>query len=170
MPAKRLKTFLRSNLLFFLILALLWFGIRSWQQQDMLTGTPPVTQFTTLDGQRLKLEQLNCPCLIHFSASWCPVCQTQHGTLQALQQDWPVIHIITQSGNNDTVRTYARKHGMPLKRTVNDPQGSLLAQFGARGVPADFFVGRDGEIALHEMGYTSSWGYRIRLWWLAQWS
>ncbi len=162
---QRLKNFARRNLPWLIAFALIWFGVRAWQQRDMASGPLPVTTLPALDGQIIRLDALPRPYLIHFTASWCPICRLQHETMRALSQEYTVIQIITQSGDRRQALAFARQHGMKLPLTVNDPDGRLLALFGSRAVPADFFVGRNGTIVLHEMGYTSGIGYRLRLWW-----
>jgi hypothetical protein len=59
---------------------------------------------------------------------------------------------------------WAQTHNISLAHAVPDPDGTLLKVFGAHAVPADFFIGQDNLIHFHEMGYTSLWGYKIRLW------
>jgi len=50
---------------------------------------------------------------------------------------------------------------------IIDEDGILAKQYGVRGVPASFIVNPEGIIAFTEIGYTTNWGLRIRLW-LAQ--
>lgn len=159
-----MKTFLHKNALWLLAFALIWFGVRSWQQADMAEGPLPVRSLPTLSGKTVDLHALPKPLLIHFTASWCPICQLQHDTLKALSKDWTVIQIITQSGNKSVTTDYAIKHDIPLDYAVYDPEGQLLKIFGAQAVPADFYVGKDNLIHFHDMGYTSLWGYQVRLW------
>ncbi len=161
-----MKSFIKKNLPWFMIFLLLWLGMRAWQQQGMAEGSLPVQTLLALNGEIIDLNQLPKPYLIHFTASWCPICQLQHETLQALSERWTVIQIITQSGDKEMTRRYAQTHNIPLHYAVADPNGQLLSLFGAQAVPADFFVGKNGQIQLHEMGYTSRLGYEIRLWWL----
>lgn len=159
-----MKSTLKKNLLWLLIFALVWLGIRSWQQADLAEGPLPVHSLPTLAGTTLNLDELDKPLLIHFTASWCPICQMQHETLQSLSQRWTVIQIITQSGDENAMINYATEHKIALDHAVPDPDGKILNFFGAKAVPADFFVGPDNTIRFHEMGYTTQLGYEIRLW------
>ncbi|HIQ40325.1 MAG TPA: redoxin domain-containing protein [Sulfurivirga caldicuralii] len=158
-----MKSFLKRNLPWLLLFVLLWSGIRFWQQADMAEGPLPVHSLPTLAGTTLDLTALDKPLLLHFTASWCPICQLQHGTMQALSQRWTVVQIITQSGDRPAMIAYAEEHGIPLDRAIPDPDGQILKIFGANAVPADFFVGHDNSISFHEMGYTTRLGYEIRL-------
>ncbi len=159
-----MKNFLRKNGLWLLAFPLIWFGLRAWQQADMASGPLPVRTLPTLAGQTLDLTALDRPLLIHFTASWCPICQMQHGTMQALSERWTVVQIITQSGDHSAMKSYAKEHDIPFERAIPDPNGQLLKIFGAQAVPADFFIGPDNTIRFHEMGYTTRLGYEVRLW------
>ncbi len=167
MANKKIISVLRQ-LLSTLVLAVLVFqAVQWWQTRQMAHSTLPVTQLETLSGKSLPLDALPRPYLIHFTASWCPVCKLTAPAVADLNERWPVIQIITQSGDKDAAIQYAKEHQIPLDYAANDPDGNLLKLFGAQAVPADFFVGKDGTIRLNAVGLGTSWGYRLRLWWLS---
>ncbi|KAA0449357.1 MAG: thioredoxin, partial [Candidatus Thioglobus sp.] len=57
------------------------------------------------------------------------------------------------------------KNNMRLDNIINDNSGSLAKLFGVSGTPSSFFVGKDGKIEFVEVGYITTLGYRLRLWW-----
>ena len=163
-PARsRLKTLLwvLAELLVFLGVYL---GVRAWLQRDMAEGPPPVDELQLIDGQRVKLtDNRNGPLLIYFWASWCGICGLERGTVDSIAHDWPVLTVAMQSGGPQDIRAYLERHGLDWK-VVADPDGRLAARFGLRGVPAFFVLDPSGRIVLHESGYTTEAGLRLRLW------
>ena len=45
-----------------------------------------------------------------------------------------------------------------------DEDGKLATQFGVHGVPTSYILDAKGKIRFREVGLTSSWGLRLRLW------
>jgi peroxiredoxin len=153
-------------LLGFFVLYLL---LRPMMQGEVLHEQAPDIQLTSLNGETLQLRDLQGQAvLIHFWATWCPICTFSRDGIEHIAQDYRVISIATQSGDNDTLLAYAAEHGMNPTWIVNDEDGALFQRFGARAVPADFIINAQGDIAFVEVGLSSSWGLRARLWWANQ--
>lgn len=149
-----------------LFLILLIAGIRVWQQRDMVNGAAPDLQGVTITGQPYQLPlHASQPVLVHFWASWCPVCRAEQNSIAAIAHDHPnVITIAMQSGSSDEVVRHMRKQGIDFP-VVNDPQGRISNAWGVHAVPATFVISPDGQIRFVEVGYTTGLGLRLRLWW-----
>lgn len=157
-----------KNLLTVLVFIAVFFALRPFMQGDVLEGQAPKLQLTSLNGQTLDLQKMNDEgevVLIHIWATWCPICKFSRDGIEDIAADYKVISIATQSGDDEQLLSYARQHQMNADYLVNDLDGSLATQFGAKAVPADFVITPDGEIAFVEVGLTSSIGLRLRLWW-----
>ena len=133
--------------------------------QGLVSGAPPTTLHgRTLDGQAFELAQFRGrPAVIYFWASWCPVCKTMQGTVQAVAKDHPVISLALQSGAEAEVRRYMNDQGFNPK-TLLDADGAIGKRFGLHGVPTLFILGPEGAIRFATAGYTSEIGLRLRLW------
>ena len=59
-----------------------------------------------------------------------------------------------------------REQGIALP-VLNDSDGSISKAWGVHAVPASFIIAPDGRISFVEVGYTTSIGLRLRLWWAA---
>ena len=152
----------------FALLALILVGVRTWQQWGMTTGEAPSFERVSLSGQTLNLDDYRGkPVLIHFWADWCPMCKMEQSTISAISQDWPVITVAFQSGNEAKVQQYMNAHNIEAWPTIVDSDGALAKQYGVQGVPSAFILDAEGNIRFKEIGLTSSWGLRARLW-LAQ--
>lgn len=141
--------------------------MRPFFQGDVIQGEAPQMQLQTLGGETLDLQAINAqgkPVLVHIWATWCPICNFAKEGIEELAKDYRVISIATQSGSDAALLEYAQQHGMNPSLIVNDYDGKWMQTFGAKAVPADFIINPNGEIQFVEVGISSQWGLRFRLW------
>jgi thiol-disulfide isomerase/thioredoxin len=147
-----------------LVVLALILGIRAWQQSGIASGPAPVLAGVQLDGKPVALTAFaGRPVLVHFWATWCPICSAEQGSIDALARDTPVITVAMQSGERDAVVQHLRNEALSFP-VLNDPDGVIAAQWGVRAVPASFVVDGAGQIRFVEVGYTTGIGLRLRLW------
>ena len=140
-------------------------AVRTYMARDVVTGPAPAFASHGLSGERLAVADLQGrPALVHFWATWCPICEAEQGTITALAADHALIAVAMQSGDAATVADYVRKHAWPVPVVV-DEDGALARAYGVRGVPTTFVLDRRGQIRFVEIGYTTEIGLRLRLWW-----
>jgi len=150
-----------------LILVVVIVGIRAWQQRDVVSGSAPSLAGKLLDGSACVLPDRR-PVLVHFWATWCPVCSAEQGSIQSIAQgDYAVVTVAMQSGSPADVAKHLAEQRLDFP-VLNDPDGRVSAAWGVHAVPASFIVDRDGRIRFVEIGYTTEIGLRLRLW-LAGW-
>lgn len=140
-------------------------GFRAWQQRDMVSGVAPVLQGNTLSGQLYQLPaHPQHPLLVHFWATWCPICRAEQRSINEIAHDNPnVITIAMNSGKPEEVVSHMKDQNLDFS-VLNDPDGSLANKWGVHAVPASFVIGPNGEIRFVEIGYTTAVGLRLRLW------
>ena len=137
-------------------------GIRAWQQRDIPEGPAPVLEGRLLDGKFL--EKQRGPVLVHFWATWCPICRTEEASIDKFSRDHPnTITVAMKSGEDAAVSKYMAGHRLNFP-VLNDPDGRISSQWGVHAVPASFVVDGKGNIRFAEFGYTTSFGLRLRLW------
>ncbi|RMG37942.1 MAG: protein disulfide oxidoreductase [Gammaproteobacteria bacterium] len=149
-----------------ILIALLIFGAwQWWTSKDLVTGpTPPLVGFD-LEGQPLSLADLKGrPVLVHFWATWCPVCRLENGSIDAIARDHAVLAVATTSGSAEEVRAYMAQEGLHFP-VLLDEEGGLARQWQVSGVPATFVVNRAGDIAWAGQGFSTEIGLRLWLWW-----
>lgn len=146
------------------VFILIYFGVRSYMQWHLASGTVPVLQAKTLAGKAFDINlPRQGPLLVHFWASWCPICHLEQDGIQAISRDYPVISVAMSSGNNASVRRFMKQQGLDFP-VINDPNGQIARRFGVTGVPVSFVVDANNQIRFVERGYTTEWGLRLRLW------
>lgn len=145
-------------------------GVRAWQQQGVVSGPAPALAGVLLDGkEHFSLAAMNGqPVLVYFWATWCAVCRAGQGSIEALAKDYPIITVAMKSGDAGAVAAHLTKEGLSFP-VLNDPEGTIAAQWGARAVPASFVVDGAGRIRFVEVGYTTGIGLRARLWLARVW-
>lgn len=141
-----------------------YLAAKAYSERNLVAGTAPDINATSLAGRHVALGDLKeNPVLVHFWASWCPVCKLQQNNIQAISKDHQVITIAMQSGNELEVAAHMEENKLDFP-TVVDEHGMLAKQFGVRGVPTSFILSPDRKIVFSEIGYTTEIGLRTRLW------
>jgi thiol-disulfide isomerase/thioredoxin len=144
-------------------------AVRAWMQRGMVDGVVPELEGRLLNEEHYSLLTDNRrPLLVHFWASWCPVCKLEQESVQAISDDHPVITIAMQSGEASEVAKYMQQEGLRFS-VLNDPNGMLARRFGVRAVPSSFIVADNNTIVFRETGYTTGIGLRLRLWLAQYW-
>ncbi len=147
------------------------FIVRAWQQRNLVDGVAPSFQNVLLNGETVNLEDYKGkPVLIHFWAEWCPFCKLEEGSITSIQKDWSILTVAYQSGDQESVTQHMQERGIQSWPTIVDQDGRLADLFGVKGVPTSIIVDGDGNIRFSEVGLTSEWGLRIRLWWANKFS
>ena len=165
MSTKFNKKTVITNIAWLAIFALVFFGVRFYQQREMPKGIAPAVAGITLKGNHVSIEKSAKPVLLHFWATWCRICQWEHGTVSSLAKDYAVISVAIQSGDDEEVKSYIKKNAISIP-VINDEFGQIAMEYGVRGVPSSFVIDKYGVIRAVEVGYTSEIGLRLRLWWV----
>ncbi|HEY5994942.1 MAG TPA: protein disulfide oxidoreductase [Gallionellaceae bacterium] len=134
-------------------------------------GPAPALQGLMLSGQPYVLPaHPGKPVLVHFWATWCPICRSEQDSIATLARNDPeVITVAMRSGPPEAVIRYMREQGIAFP-VVNDADGALASAWGVHAVPASFIVDGAGKIRFIEVGYTTETGLRLRLWLAGMWS
>lgn len=147
-----------------LAILLVFVAVKTYMQHDLVEGTVPPLHATLIDGQPVNLQSLQGkPVLLYFWATWCPVCKMQNGSVAAISEDYTVVTVAMNSGADAEIEAFLneRQLGFPV---IADDSGAIASQFGVSGVPTSFIIDPGGNIAFTEVGYTTEWGLRLRLW------
>jgi thiol-disulfide isomerase/thioredoxin len=151
-------------------------ALQVWFTRDVVRGQFPVLSGPLLDGSAAadwQAARRGRAHVVYVWATWCAVCKTMQGNLDAVAADSPaaaespVLTVAMQSGSDAQVSAFLAARGLRWP-TLNDPGGETSRRLGVSAVPMLFFVDPDGEIRWVTRGYTSALGIRARLWWAGQ--
>ncbi|MFK5914247.1 MAG: protein disulfide oxidoreductase [Woeseiaceae bacterium] len=141
------------------------FGVKMWMQRNVVSGIAPNFNAKLLNGEPYKLyADTKRPILIHFWATWCPVCQLEQSNIENISKSHPVITIAMKSGNNNELKHFIKEEGVSFQ-VINDEDASLSNLYKIKGVPVSLIVNKENKIEFIEVGYTTEIGLRLRLWW-----
>lgn len=159
-----LKTRAVKIVLEVLVIVLVFFAVKTYLQRDLAQGIAPSLQGTLIDGQTVNLHSLQGkPVLVYFWATWCPVCKMQNGSVDSISEDHTVVTVAMNSGSDLEIEAFLEEKQLDFP-VIADDSGVITERFGVSGVPTSFILDSDGSIAFTEVGYTTEWGLRLRLW------
>jgi peroxiredoxin len=123
--------------------------------------TIPDLKLLSIDGKEINLRDNNGkPTVIHFWATWCPVCKMEATNFNSLMgEDINLITVAVKS--KDLVRFIERKD---LSYTIiDDIDGEVAEKFNIEVFPTTLIYNANGELEFSEVGYTTTIGLKARL-------
>ena len=94
--------------------------------------------------------------LMDFWASWCVPCRRSFPWLNAMHakyhDDGLVIIGVNLDKEDDSAAAFLKEFPADFQ-VVYDPNATLAEQFGVRGMPSSYVIGRDGEIVAEHLGF-----------------
>jgi thiol-disulfide isomerase/thioredoxin len=156
----KFKKYLKEIIGFFLILIIASNAVSYFKSTDL--NKAPLTQktLTLIDGSTYHIKDK--PLVIYFWATWCPICKFQSPNIQKLSEDYEVITIAVQSGNEFEIQEYLKKENLNFK-VINDYDSSLAKQFNINVYPTTLIYNSKQELVFSDVGYTSTLGLYIRM-------
>ena len=169
---------IRSILIDILIVVTVVYAVQLWRAQSLVPGgsEAPDLQLLQLghDGEPDRLVRLDDfagrPVLVHFWATWCGVCETEIGMVnavhRALEGQQPVLlTVVDDSDASDinALRSYMQQHDIEWNVLLGDPE--TLRAWRIEVFPTDYFITPDGRVDSVHTGFSTAWGMRWRLWW-----
>ena len=149
------------DIAFFLVV---FAAIQWWQSRDLVAGAAPPLLGHLVDGAPFQLDPARGPFLVHFWATWCPICRLEQDSIASIAADRPVITVATTSGDSGELADYLAEHGLQMP-VLMDEDGTIARAWGVSGVPSTFVIDTAGRIRHAGTGYSTELGLRLRLWW-----
>jgi len=86
---------------------------------------------------------------LNFGGTWCSPCRNEMPSMQKLYNNWDkneyMMLVVNVGESADKVRSFARKNGYTFPILI-DRNSEVAKKYGVRGVPATFFIGKDGKV------------------------
>jgi thiol-disulfide isomerase/thioredoxin len=156
---RRVLSWTRDILALIVVVAL----VQWWQSRDLVHGSAPPLVGHLVNGEPFQLNAAEGPYLVHFWATWCPICRLEQDTIDAIAGDLPVMTVATTSGTAAEMAEYLQTAALTMP-VMLDEDGAVARAWGVNGVPASFVINTDGTIDHAGRGYSTELGLRLRLW------
>lgn len=114
----------------------------------------PPFSLHTLDGAPLSLSRLRGrPVLLNFWATWCVACRSEMPLLERWSRQHPGVTVlgIDQEEGRTTVQPFLRRLGVTYPIAL-DSDGRVSGRYDLVGLPASFFLDRQGVIRATRLG------------------
>ena len=148
----KIKHYIKEFILFVIFITIVTNVISLYKSQS-LTKEPLQLNY--------KFPHADKPILVHFWATWCPVCKVEAPNIQTLSKYYNVVTIAVKSDKNNT-KNYMKKNNLNFK-VINDSDGFIAEQFHINVYPSTFIYNKDKKLIFSEVGYTSTFGMWVRL-------
>lgn len=104
------------------------------------------------------------PLLIHFWATWCPVCKIEIANIQRVADKYQVITIAVESGSVTKIAEFLKEKGVNFD-VIDDENGTFPHSFNVEVFPTTLIYGSSGKLIFSEVGYTTTAGLLARMAW-----
>jgi len=161
---EKLKHYAKELVVIFIIMVVFANIMSFYRSTDLNKNSFSVTNITLYDGTKFNMPN-NKPLLVHFWATWCPTCKLEASNIQKISENYEVLTVAVKSGSNLEISQFMQKHKLDFK-VLNDDRGSIASEFNIAAYPTTFIYNKNKELIFNEVGYTSTWGLWLRMWWL----
>jgi cytochrome c biogenesis protein CcmG/thiol:disulfide interchange protein DsbE len=103
---------------------------------------------TTVDGKKVSLSSYKGhPVWLTFGATWCAACKAEAPDIQAASKKFEAKGVVVLSiwirEDSATVKDYADRIGLTFPK-VADPDTRIASAYRVYGIPAHFFIDKEG--------------------------
>jgi len=159
---EKLKHYAKEIITFFIFMAITMNIMSLYKSSDLNKEPLNAINLTLFNGDKY-IYPTNKPILVHFWATWCPTCSLEASNIQKISQDYEVITIAVKS-KEEEIKKYMKDNNLNFK-VVNDKSGFIAREFKIAAYPTTFIYDKDKNLAFSEVGYTSTFGLWLRMWW-----
>ncbi|HIP44390.1 MAG TPA: redoxin domain-containing protein [Sulfurospirillum arcachonense] len=159
----KLKKYTKEIILFSILLFVMSNAISLYRSTDLNKVELLLSDVTLIEGKSYTINNKK-PIMIHFWATWCPICKVEASNIQQISEDFQVLSIATQSGSDEEIKNYQKENGVNFM-VINDQDGSLTKSYGVTVFPTTIIYDTNQNVAFSDVGYTSTWVLWIKMFW-----
>jgi len=160
---KKIKIYIKEIVKYSIILIIVLNVVSFYKSQDLNKEDFPYKTFELIDGSSYSLDE-NKPLLIYFWATWCPICKFQSPNIEQLSKEYQVISFASQSGSKEEIEKYLKENNLNFK-VVDDAYNDFAYRFNIKAYPTTLIYDKNGKLKFSDVGYTSSFSLKLKLWW-----
>ncbi len=154
---EKLKYYTKEILIFIVVLTVLSNTISFYKSNELNKNSLNDIELKTIDKD-IKLPN-DKPILIHFWATWCPTCKFEASNIEYISNHY---NVITIAVNSKDIKKYMKESNLTFK-VIDDKDSKLSKKFNISAYPTTFIYDKNKNLVFSEVGYTSSFGLWIRM-------
>lgn len=135
-----------------------------YKSQNLNKEILSINSFKIINNTDYNIENSK-PLVIHFWASWCPTCKFEAANIEHLSKYYNVVTIAVDSGSDYDLSKYLQEKDLNLL-VVNDKNKVFSKQFNIQAYPTTLIYDKNKNLIFSEVGYTSTIGLFLRMWWI----
>jgi len=159
----KLLHYLKESIKFILVMTIIANIISLYKSSSLNNKALTFSSARLLEDKNYIIDNSK-PLLIHIWATWCPTCQVESSNIQKISKQFQVITIAVKSGSDNDIQKYLDKNRLDFM-VINDTNASFAREFNIAAYPSTFVYNKNRELVFSDVGYTSTWGLWLRVWW-----
>ena len=159
----KIKNYAKEIISFAVLLFVISTAVNYYRSMDLNKEKFDLTNIKLIDGFNYSYPKDEA-LMVHFWATWCPICKVEAPNIQTLSKEYNVLTISTDSGDDGSVMKYLRENNVSFD-VLNDKDYKLSQKFNIQVFPTTLIYDKTGKLIFTEVGYTSTIGLRLRMWW-----
>ncbi len=122
----------------------------------------PMMKEQTLNGEVFNSDEYKeKELMIHLWATWCKVCKAESPNIDYISDNYNVITIAINSGNDQNIKKYMRDNNLHFK-VINDKDSTYSKLFKVQAYPTTYIYSH-GKLKHSDVGYSSTLSMYIKM-------
>jgi len=159
----RVKHYLKEIAMFVIVMTIFANIISIYKSSDLNNEALKLSSVTLMNNELYSFKN-DKPLLIHFWATWCPTCKLEASNIEYMSKSYNVVTIAVNSGSNAEISKYLEENEFTFN-VVNDQDSIYSSEFKIAAYPTTFIYNKNRDLVFSEVGYTSTIGLYLRMWW-----
>ena len=159
----RVKHYLKEIAIFIIVMTIFANIISIYKSSDLNSEALKLSSVTLINNELYSFKN-NKPVLIHFWATWCPTCKVEASNIEIISKYYEIVTIAVNSGSSKEIHEYLDENDFTFN-VVNDQESIYSSEFKIAAYPTTFIYDKNKDLVFSEVGYTSTIGLYLRMWW-----
>jgi thiol-disulfide isomerase/thioredoxin len=159
----KIKKYTKEIILFFIFMTIFANAVSLYRSIDLNKNSLNIQYVTLLNNIEYTIPK-DKTIMIHFWATWCPTCKVEADNIQKISEKYEVLTIALKSGSDREIEQYLKDNNLNY-RVVNDKDGVITEKFGVSIFPTTIIYDKNRDVVFSDVGYTSTLGLWLRMWW-----
>lgn len=158
---KKILHYAKEIAVFIVMLTIATNILSLYKSSNLIVSQKLPQSFTLLDSKNYTINK-NKPLLIHFWATWCPVCKTEAQNIEYISKYYQVITIAVKSQNDNEIKKYLEEKDLHFM-VYNDINATFSKKFNIGVFPTTLIYNKNKEVKFSDVGYTTTFGLFFRM-------